>query len=193
VADRRGDGERCGAAPKIGRPRQWPCKRPITPGSDRDGQKGRCWKHGGKNLAAKPGADERGGRPPTTFTYRRFLPAEERKTYDSAHVGHLDDEIKLARANLARFLQKRASSKEPGVRLRVEISGGRPYVVYRPWHEIELEHLSTIRRLELARQQLLAGAPPPHEGEGDEDYEAWVSRFGSEPSSSPDSSRPPEE
>jgi hypothetical protein len=89
--------------------------------------------------------------PPTSFLYRRHLRGEEAAAFDAAPLGKLDDEIRLAKANLDAVVAK---SREKGAADGIVISRGK-VTSYRLYTDIIQDHLDHIRRLEEGRRKLL--------------------------------------
>ena len=112
-----------------------PCRRRPTPG------KRRCYYHGGAKGS---------GGPPTTFLYRRHLPDEQRDVFDRAVVDSLDDEIRLAKANLDTAVQSWSEDPHGGV---IQ-SSGKEVIRERLWVDIVREHIETVRRLLEAKARI---------------------------------------
>jgi hypothetical protein len=137
------------------------------------GHTGRCKFHGGTRQLTEPGDPKRGGRPPETFRYSRFMrSAEDRELYESARsaLGSLDEELNLARTNLERFRRSREEQAKGGIPLSVA-DGGKSVSV-RPYQEIEADYLDLIRRLEEGRKKLLQSGGA--DNDDSETYREWL-------------------
>ncbi len=107
--------------------------------------------HNGDAQVAPPGHPRRGGAPEQHGLYSRHLKPEQREAFDRARLGSLDDEIRLAKAKLDWATRKWAQDEDGGlVTMRGEAE------VIRPWTDVVGEWEERVRRLELARQQLLS-------------------------------------
>jgi len=102
-----------------------------------------------------PGDPRRGGRPPVSRLYQRHLQPPQIEAFQDAPIGDLDNEIRLAKANLDEVVRRQQTNPGGGLVLSVTNTDGSKTVRFRPWFEIELEHLDKIRRLEETRAALL--------------------------------------
>lgn len=135
----------------------------------------RCRLHGGKTTtkgnvsAAKPGA-----------LYSKFLTEEERTRFDTMELGGVDNELKLLKVRLERYLAAEAKEGKDTLELesRTERDGGGPATVEeertykkRDWR-LMIERLSSrIESLEKTRKELLEG------GGGDDGSEPTPQTF----------------
>lgn len=118
--------------------RQARCKAWAVPGGTV------CHYHGGlqQKLAGQRKVDPRvGGRPPIHGLYAKRIHPSVQEVYDAAGSGDLDEELKVARSNLAFALDKfqRAAAAKSAY-----------------WLNIVGEHLDHVRKLEFARSAILA-------------------------------------
>jgi hypothetical protein len=118
--------------------------------------------HGGKNERAEPGDPVRGGRPPITGYYSKYLREGMRLAYDDAQavIGSLDDEIKVARAYLTWAIERHQENPAGGEAISVakNTEGGTVRVRMRFYSDIVADLIDRIRRLELSREALKHGA-----------------------------------
>lgn len=155
----------CGARTRSGAP----CKRAPMEG------KTRCKLHGG----ASTGAPKGNSNAVKHGFYSDALLPEERLLYERAEVGNLDDEIRLARVKLHRFVRLSGSlelqdlvdgalevarksgmaydfaTKEMAPFEKQEIKAAAPN-----YAELIIKQLDIIRKLELARVELTRETPP---------------------------------
>lgn len=140
-----------------------PCQKPPMPGRKR------CRLHGGvttikgNTTAAKPGA-----------LYSKFLSEEERQRFDTMELGGVDNELKLLKVRLERYLKAEDAEIDGTLELesRTERDGGGPMTVpeertykKKDWRML-IERLSArIESMEKTRKELLEG------GGGDEGEE----------------------
>lgn len=164
---------RCGAktrGPRAGRT----CQNFPVDGS------ARCRMHGGKN---QPGSDASPGAPPRTFRYSQVLRSDEdRELYESARtaLGKLDEEIALARTNLARFQRSVEDASKGGIPTSVS-DGGRSISI-RSYADIVQEYLDLIGKLEERRARILQAGVGGDRDHGDVDrYLAALLADGSAP------------
>lgn len=161
----------CGAKNRQG----VPCRNPPAHGSIR------CRFHGGGKAKFPPGDPRRGGVERRTGLYARHLPPEQLEAFDAAALGNLDQEIRLAKANLDWAVQRWTEDPLGGV----VTTRGDKSITERLWVDIVREHGEHVRKLEAARAVILAGEPPPNENV--EAYEIW--RASAKTGSSPGRSR----
>jgi hypothetical protein len=138
--------------------------------------------HGGNQHKLPEG--QRGGAKPTSFLYRRHLHASEREAFDAAAVDSIDDEIRLAKANLDAAVKAWAADPRGGV---VQ-SRGDSVIRERLWFDIVREHVECVAKLLRTRIAMGLGS-----GGGEEDidgYESWLAaqRAGGPPAEPPGSS-----
>ena len=121
----------------------------------------RCRLHGGITKikgnvsAAKPGA-----------LYSKFLTDEERQRFDTMELGGVDNELKLLKVRLERYLKAEAAEGKDALELesRTERDGGGPATVEeertykkKDWRLL-IERLSArIESMEKTRKELLEG------------------------------------
>lgn len=125
-----------------------------------------CQNHGGPRELLPPGDPGRGGAPPKTFMYSRFLRTQEdRDLYESARtvLGKLDEEIALARTNLARYQRAVEDSAKGGI--PISVADGGKSVSVRPYANVVQEYLDLIGKLEERRSRILAQEKPPDAGD----------------------------
>lgn len=149
----------CGAKGRSGRP----CKGIAM-------ANGRCRFHGGKSTGPPKGNTN----TVTHGFYSSALLPEERVLYERVQVGGLDDELRLARVKLYRFVQRSGSaslqSLVDGALEVIQRSGeemdrgvSQPYdrrelkAAAPDYGDLIIRQLDVIRKLELARQQLNEG------------------------------------
>jgi hypothetical protein len=152
----------CGALTRGGTP----CKRAPVEG------KARCKLHGGLSTGAPKG----NGNAVKHGFYSDALLPEERVLYERAEVGSLDDEIKLARVKLHRFVRLSGSTelmemidgavevtRKTGLAFdqaekemlpfdKREIKAAAP-----DYADLIIRQIDLIRKLELARRDLMSG------------------------------------
>jgi len=152
----------CGARTRAG----GSCKAPAM-------GNGRCRVHGGKSTgpkdqAANTNAVKHG-------FYSSALQPEERALYERVQVGSLDDEIKLARVKLHRFVQRSGSlelqemvdgalevTRKMGMAYDHESESVQPYdkkefkATAPDYADLIIRQLDLIRKLELARRDLMS-------------------------------------
>lgn len=93
--------------------------------------------HGGTQQKKPPGDEARGGRPPESGVYAKFLPADLEEKYGAVGdaLGSLDEEIRVARAYMARAVENDDSAAvgELTERIRrLESSRGKLLRIRRP-------------------------------------------------------------
>lgn len=159
----------CGAKTRAG----GSCKAPAM-------ANGRCRVHGGSST----GAPKNTNAVKHGFYSDALLP-EERDLYERVEIGSLDDEIKLARVKLHRFVRLAGSTELQELidgALEVARKTGMAYdeatKSMQPFDKQEIKaaapnyadliirQLDLIRKLELARADLKRDEPPPADGGG---------------------------
>ncbi|CAB3784382.1 HGGxSTG domain-containing protein [Pararobbsia alpina] len=159
----------CGAKTRAG----GQCKAPAM-------ANGRCRVHGGKSTGPKTDA----ARPGNTNAvkhgfYSDALLPEERLLYERAEVGSLDDEIRLARVKLHRFVRLSGSlelqdmvdgalevTRKIGMAYDPLIEDMAPYdkkefkAAAPDYADLIIRQIDLIRKLELARKDMLKDNPP---------------------------------
>jgi hypothetical protein len=134
---------------------------------------GRCRVHGGKSTGPK----DQGGNTNAVkhgFYSDALLP-EERKLYERAEVGSLDDEIRLARVKLHRFVRLSGSlelqdmvdgalevTRKSGIAFNHATKEMEPFdkqeikAAAPDYADLIIRQIDLIRKLELARRDLMA-------------------------------------
>lgn len=114
-----------------------------------------CQNHGGPNEVLPPGDPGRGGAPRKHGFYSDVLHPEDRELYEEARtlLGKLDEEIALARTNLARYQRTVERSGQGGI--PTSVADGGKSVSVRPYADIVQEYLNLIGRLEKRRAEIL--------------------------------------
>ena len=164
--------EYCESPRKYGRP---PCKRTIHVGSNKDGGKGRCIFHGGRQRAAPPGDRVRPGVPPRTYLYAKYLRPEFLVDFQMARVGNIDEEIMLSRAHLAHFERKYAEQPAGGLITYAKSPDdpSKKVVRIRPYAELVQEHIELVAKLESRRAHMIA-VHAADDDEGLQLHEEWL-------------------
>lgn len=149
VLDR--DPKKCGAVKTNG---QGFCKGQIVRGGTR------CRMHGGTKQRLPKGDPRRGGRPPVSGYYAKYLPKDMLVDYANAKLGTLDAEIQVAKAHLARVI--RLWGENPTGGWKYNVNGTMHFTTY---ESAVLVHQENVRRLESARAQYnLIGGDQGHAG-----------------------------
>lgn len=165
----------CGAKTRAG----GKCKAPAM-------GNGRCRVHGGKSTGPK----ENAARPQNTNAvkhgfYSDALLPEERDLYERVEIGSLDDEIRLARVKLHRFVRLSGSTelqelidgalevaRKTGMAYDEATKSMQPFdkqeikAAAPNYADLVIRQLDLIRKLELARADLKRDEPPPADGGG---------------------------
>lgn len=102
-----------------------------------------CRYHGGA-----PGT----GRPPTHGLYAKRILKSSLDVYDRSDAVGIDEEIRVARANLAWALEKQKADPDGGVPIASLKDRGVRRI--RPWFDIVREYVETIRRLLEAKAKI---------------------------------------
>ncbi|WP_432734753.1 HGGxSTG domain-containing protein [Ralstonia solanacearum] len=147
---------------------------------------GRCRVHGGKSTGPK----ENAARPQNTNAvkhgfYSDALLPEERELYERVEIGSLDDEIRLARVKLHRFVRLAGSLdlmemvdgtleviRKTGEAYDAASESMQPYdkkeikAAAPDYADLIIRQLDLIRKLELARADLKRDEPPPPDAAG---------------------------
>lgn len=159
----------CGAKTRAG----GSCKAPAM-------ANGRCRVHGGSST----GAPKNTNAVKHGFYSDALLP-EERDLYERVEIGSLDDEIKLARVKLHRFVRLAGSLdlmqmvdgtleviRKTGEAYDAASESMQPYdkkeikAAAPDYADLIIRQLDLIRKLELARADLKRDEPPPADGGG---------------------------
>lgn len=134
---------------------------------------GRCRVHGGKSTGPK---DQIGNTNAVKHGfYSDALLPEERTLYERAEVGSLDDEIRLARVKLHRFVRLSGSpelqdmvdsalevTRKMGMAFDAETKSVEPYdkrefkIAAPDYADLIIRQIDLIRKLELARKDLMS-------------------------------------
>jgi len=146
----------------------------------------RCRMHGGtRQRKAGTGDPALGGAPVQTGVYAKYLRGKYRADHDAARLGDLDEEIRVAKAYLAGHIRKHQADPCGGI----HVSSG-PITRVRLYADVVAELLDRIRKLELARAQLLTGPQPPDDN-AMQDYRSWLASSASAPATASEPSLRP--
>jgi hypothetical protein len=148
-----------------------------------------CHYHGGKVQARAREAErngeaitpkEVGGAPRKNGLYAKRIVDSVVDVYHAAaeEAGRLDEELRVARANLAWALEQQKAKPNGGAPVNVsrKQDGSVEITRIRPWFDIVREHTETIRRLEEAKSKIESSGIGGDADEDMEAYEAWLAR-----------------
>jgi len=140
----------------------------------------RCRMHGGtRQRKAGTGDPALGGAPVQTGVYAKYLRGAYATDHAAARTGGLDEEIRVAKAYLAGAIRNHQADPKGGV----HVSAG-PVTKVRLHADVVADLLDRIRKLELARAELLAG-PAPTDDNAMQDYRSWIAAQAAPASAAP--------